>query len=76
MFTHPNSHPYDSGIIIADNDLSVKKWLSKEDEGQKYYKNRVNAGLPVINKKVLDIDFNTPKVNLDRQILKTIVGYT
>ena len=74
LFTHPNSHPYDSGLIIADNDLSVKKWLSKEDERPIYYKNRVNAGLHVINKKVLDIEINTPKVDLDRQILKPLQG--
>ena len=74
LFTHPNSHPYDSGLIIADNDLSVKKWLSKEDERPKYYKNRVNAGLHVINKKVLDIEINTPKIDLDRQILKPLQG--
>ena len=74
LFTHPNSHPYDSGLIITDNDLSVKKWLSKEDERPTYYKNRVNAGLHVINKKVLDIEINTPKVDLDRQILKPLQG--
>lgn len=74
LFTHPNSHPYDSGLIIADSDLSVKKWLSKEDTRPEYYKNRVNAGLHVINKKVLDIEINTPKVDLDRQILKPLQG--
>ena len=74
LFTHPNSHPYDSGLIITDNDLSVMKWLSKEEERPTFYKNRVNAGLHVINKKVLDIEINTPKVDLDRQILKPLSG--
>lgn len=45
LFTHPNSHPYDSGLIIANKDGSVKKWLAKEDERPQYYRNRVNAGL-------------------------------
>ncbi len=74
LFTHPNSHPYDSGLIITNDDLSVERWLAKEDERPKYYKNRVNAGLHVINKKVLDIEINTPKVDLDRQILKPLQG--
>lgn len=43
LFTHPNSHPYDSGLIIADKNCAVKKWLAKEDERPKYYRNRVNA---------------------------------
>ena len=32
LFTHPNSHPYDSGLIIADKNGEVEKWLAKEDE--------------------------------------------
>ena len=32
LFTHPNSHPYDSGLIIADKNGAVEKWLAKEDE--------------------------------------------
>lgn len=43
LFTHPNSHPYDSGLIIADKNGAVEKWLAKEDERPQYYRNRVNA---------------------------------
>ena len=32
IFTHPNSHPYDSGIIVADESGKVVRWLCKEDE--------------------------------------------
>lgn len=55
LFTHPNSHPYDSGIVLADKDLCVTSWLTKEDERPQWYKNRVNAGLHVIDPTVLDI---------------------
>lgn len=74
LFTHPNSHPYDSGIVIADGNGVVLQWLAKEDDRQDYYKNRVNAGLHVISPKVLDIDISTEKVDLDRQILKPLAG--
>ncbi|MDE6667055.1 MAG: HAD-IIIA family hydrolase [Clostridia bacterium] len=74
LFTHPNSHPYDSGLIISDNNGSVLKWLAKEDARPAYYKNRVNAGLHVVSKKVLDIEINTPKIDLDRQLLKPLAG--
>lgn len=73
LFTHPNSHPYDSALIIANSDGSVNEWLTKEDERPDYYKNRVNAGLHVISPKVLDIEVDTQKVDLDRQILKPLV---
>lgn len=87
LFTHPNSHPYDSGLIIANEDKSVSAWLTKEDERPLYYENRVNAGLHVIDPKVLDLtgieadkvgeeqkNGKIYRVDLDRQILKPLAG--
>lgn len=86
LFTHPNSHPYDSGIVIAEEDKAVSQWLTKEDNRPEYYKNRVNAGLHVIDPTVLDscgidadlvgkeIEGKVVKVDLDRQILKPLCG--
>lgn len=44
LFTHPNGHPYDSGLIVADSEQRVTQWLTKEDARPQYYRNRVNAG--------------------------------
>ena len=74
LFTHPNSHPYDSGLIISDDKGTVKKWLAKEEDRPLYYKNRVNAGLHILSPKVLDMEVTTQKVDLDRQILKPLSG--
>jgi len=86
LFTHPNSHPYDSGLIIASSEGYVEKWLTKEEVRPQWYQNRVNAGLHVINPEVLDICGIDPKtigtvvngkhikVDLDRQILKPLCG--
>lgn len=87
LFTHPNSHPYDSGLIITDKNLTVKEWLTKEDKRPEFYHNRVNAGLHVISPKVLDMVSIDPKsvgkinsegkpikVELDGQILKPLAG--
>ena len=74
LFTHPNSHPYDSGLIIADDNGSVLNWLAKEDDRPRYYRNRVNAGLHVISPKILENKIDTPKIDLDRQLLKPLSG--
>lgn len=87
LFTHPNSHPYDSGVLIADDNGAVEQWLTKEDKRPQWYRNRVNAGLHVINPKALDMtgideetvgtessDGKIIKVDLDRQILKPLCG--
>ena len=81
LFTHPNSHPYDSGLLVARENGEVERWLAKEDERPPYYKNRVNAGLHVISPKALEMSGikkedigDGRKVDLDRQILKPLCG--
>lgn len=74
LFTHPNSHPYDSGLIFADEKGMVTQWLSKEDARPQYYRNRVNAGLHVLSPAILDTEISTPKIDLDRQLLKPLAG--
>ena len=74
LFTHPNSHPYDSGLILADEDGAVRQWLAKEDERPQWYRNRVNAGLHVLSPALLEEQPDTPKIDLDRQLLKPLAG--
>lgn len=81
LFAHPNNHPYDSGLLISSEDCVVKQWLAKEDKRPQWYRNRVNAGLHIVNTELLkfcninsdDIDAGY-KVDLDRNILKPCVS--
>ena len=64
LAAHPNSHPYDSSLLVTEilppNKLGalpsdshkVIQWLNKEDE-RLYYKNRVNAGIQIISPRLL-----------------------
>lgn len=85
LFTHPNSHPFDSGLVMADDSCAVTSWLTKEDSRPEWYKNRVNAGLHVINPVVLDMSGINPdtigetgsdgkiiRADLDRHVLKPL----
>lgn len=74
LFTHPNSHPYDSGVLIADANGAVERWLTKEDDRPRYYRNCINAGLHVLSPKLLAQEIDTPKIDLDRQLLKPLAG--
>ena len=48
--------------------------MTKEDERPAYYRNRVNAGLHVLSPHLLQKNIDTPKIDLDRQILKPLSG--
>lgn len=53
LFTHPNNHPYDSGLLITDSSGWVEQWLTKEDKRPEYYKNCTNAGLHCLSASLL-----------------------
>lgn len=86
LFTHPNSHPYDSSVLIADENNAVQQWLTKEDPRPQWYRNRVNAGLQILHPSVLVMSGIDPetigtekngkivKADMDRQILKPLCG--
>lgn len=76
LFTHPNSHPYDSGVVVADERTHiVTGWFNKEDEKPEWYKNRVNAGLHILSPQIFTLSGincreDGKKIDLDRDILK------
>lgn len=73
ILTHPNSHPYDSGIIIADKNGKATGWLHKEDR-RLWYKNRVNAGMHLLSPDIFRYFPNLRKRDLDRDILEPLIS--
>jgi D-glycero-D-manno-heptose 1,7-bisphosphate phosphatase len=75
---HPNSHPYDSALIIPDSSCRITAWFNKEDP-RRYCKNLVNSGVHLLTKELLSLylEKNTlsppDKIDLDRDILKPLV---
>lgn len=65
LMAHPNSHPYDSSLLVTkilppsklgglpSDSHQVSGWINKEDE-RSYYKNRVNAGIQIISPTLLE----------------------
>lgn len=74
LFTHPNSHPYDSGLLVADEQGTVVRWLTKEENREGFFKNRVNAGLHILSPKLLKERPEKEKIDLDRDVLRKLVG--
>lgn len=72
LFTHPNNHPYDSALIVADKNAAVQKWISKSDNRACYYRNRVNAGIHILSPQIFNMNINFFKIDLDQHILKPL----
>lgn len=73
ILTHPNNHPYDSGLVVTDQEGIVTQWMHKEDE-RTIYKNRVNAGIHIISVRLLEMFQEAKKTDLDRDILKRLIS--
>jgi len=70
LAVHPNSHPFDSSLIISNSENQITNWLNKEDE-RTWYKNQVNAGVHILSADFLKkCSFDKEKIDLDRDILK------
>lgn len=72
IVTHPNSHPYDSALVVTNEKGRVTRWLHKEEK-RGLYKNRVNAGIHILNPVLLKNITAGKKTDLDREILKPLI---
>ena len=73
LFGHPNSHPYDSDIIVMDKNSRILEILSKKEERDYYYHNFVNAGIYCVNPRALK-GINEPhKIDLEKTLIAGLI---
>lgn len=73
LYTHPNSHPYDSDIIVSDENNVVVDWSYKNSERTQDYKNQVNAGVYVVHPSVLDTISENEKTDVEKQVITQLI---
>lgn len=68
LFAHPNDHPFDSEIIVADSDSKVTGWLGRANR-KGSFKNLVNAGIHILSPTILTGKEEIEKLDLDTDLL-------
>lgn len=82
LFAHPNSHPYDSDIIITNDENRVIGWSYKKDVRTEDYRNLVNAGLYVMQRFAVDEiekiqeTKGEDKVDLEKELIIPLITKT
>ena len=61
LLSHPNSHPFDSDLILADENDRVVGIDSKHNVRDYFYHNLVNSGVYVVSAAILQRYFIEPK---------------
>lgn len=69
LYAHPNAHPYDSDVIVADVNNKVTNIIPKSTERNFFYHNFVNAGIYCINPKLLSSITSVRNMDLEKQII-------
>ena len=69
LLAHPNSHPYDSDLLLVDDQNVVIGLDSKNNKRSYWYANCVNAGLYVLSDKILQNICAPVKTDLENDIL-------
>ncbi|MDR0858998.1 MAG: HAD-IIIA family hydrolase [Oscillospiraceae bacterium] len=67
LFVHPNSHPFDSDLVLVNSDNLLIRFDSKNNIRDYWYKNLVNAGLYILNPSI--IAEISGKTDLEKDVL-------
>lgn len=73
LYGHPNSHPYDSDVIVVDDNGKVEGILSKKIERDFYYHNFVNAGVYCVNPRAIESIKKPEKIDLEKTLIANLI---
>lgn len=74
LLTHPNSHPFDSDLVLVDKNNKVLGFDSKTNDRTQYnYHNLVNAGVMIFSKNTLELISEEKKYNYEKDIVIPLI---
>ncbi len=74
LLTHPNSHPFDSDLVVVDNRNKVLTFDHKTNDRTNYnYHNLVNAGVMIFSKDTLDLIKEEKKYSYEKDIVVPLI---
>ncbi len=73
LLVHPNSHPYDSDLVVMDHKNKVTEFVYKGNQSEEFYDNCVNAGLYILKKDILDIIEKEEYLDLEKDVFRQLI---
>lgn len=74
LFIHPNDHPYDSDLIITDENMRITGFKSKNRVKNVYtYNNCVNSGIYIFKSQFLKFVTKCKKIDLDKELIQKLI---
>ncbi|MCI8400768.1 MAG: HAD-IIIA family hydrolase [Lachnospiraceae bacterium] len=73
LLVHPNAHPHDSDLIIMDENSRIRGMDSKHNVRDYWYENLVNAGLYILNGRILRDMTGPVRTDLEKDLLRPLM---
>lgn len=73
LLAHPNSHPFDSDLLVVERDQAVSGIIAKSQARTSDYANLVNAGAYILSPEVLDGIETGIKRDFEKDVLPRFV---
>lgn len=74
LFVHPNSHPFDSDLVVCDDAGRVRRFDPKNSVRTGWYHNCVNAGSYVLDRSICERVPRETKMDLEKELLAGMIG--
>lgn len=74
LFVHPNAHPFDSDLVVHDEAGQIIHFDSKHNIRDHWYRNCVNAGFYLLNRKICGKVPPQMKVDLEKELLTRLIA--
>lgn len=74
LLTHPNSHPFDSDLVVVDEEKRVTRFDSKDnDRGSYDYNNIVNSGIYMLSHVILNSITAPCKMSIEKDVITSFI---
>lgn len=73
LFVHPNTHPFDSDLVICKENGLVECFDSKHNVRDYWYQNCVNAGFYLMDSSICERVPKGQKVDLEKELLSGMI---
>lgn len=73
LLAHPNSHPYDSDLLVVNGKNQVTGICKKGEERIGWYDNLVNAGMFLFSPHVLETVSSPKAADLERDVVRPLL---
>jgi mannose-1-phosphate guanylyltransferase / phosphomannomutase len=73
-FAHPNSHPFDSDLLVVDKNDIVTGFDSKHNARAFFYENIVTAGIYILSNRLLDTITASGFLDFETQVMSPAIS--